>query len=286
MRVLIKLVFSISFCILSIRSSKASPQAPDYLIVGKDTLSIYFLPLNHLDSLTKKEFFKNLSHDGSDLRVSFNLWRGYQAYWQLIDQQLYLVSLKGYANGNEILKKTFPNHYENGKVLAYWFSSYLAVAKDKMLKWDGIFSRTYFKEEIFDFKNGRLETRRIVDNYIPVKKGISRLDSNRKHITDTLFKLVKEFNWKKLSDCDCDDKYLISINAKGKISNVELIPYTNNKDTAQIEIEDHKKCIKKFKRKFKELQFDIVRWHGEPYEEKYYFELFYTVEGELEDWTR
>ncbi|WP_428329164.1 hypothetical protein [Mucilaginibacter sp.] len=234
----------------------------------------------------QKEFCKNLNIDGSDSRLSFNLWRGYQAYWQIIDKQLYLVGIKGYANSNEILKRTFPNHYYNGKVLAYWFSSYLALAKDKMLKWDGVFSRTYFKEEIFNFKNGNLVGKRIVNNYIPVKNGISRLDSNRKHITDTLFKLVKKFNWKKLSDCGCDDKYLISINEKGKVSNVELMPNTNNKDTAQIEIDDHKKCIEKFKRKFKKLQFDIIRWHGQPYVEKYYLELFYNVEGKLENWTR
>jgi hypothetical protein len=286
MRIFIKLIFSILFCILTFINASASPQAPDYLIVGKDTLSIFFLPLNYLDPLTQKDFFKNLNTDSSDLRVSFNLWRGYQAYWQIIDKQLYLVGLKGFANSDEILKRTFTSRYDNGKVLAYWFSSYLAVAKDKMLKWDGVFSRTYFKEEIFDFKNGNLTRRRIVDNYIPVKNGISRLDSNRTHITDTLFKLVKEFNWKKLSDCNCDDKYLISINEKGKVSNVELIPYTNNKDTAQMEIDDHKKCIKKFNRKFKKLQFDIVKWNGQPFEEKYYFELFYTVEGKLENWTR
>jgi hypothetical protein len=155
-----------------------------------------------------------------------------------------------------------------------------------MLKWDGIFSRTYFKEEMFEFKKGTLVDRKIVDNYIPVKNGISRLDSNRKHITDTLFSLIKRLNWKKLSDCDCDDKYLISVNGKGKIGKIELIPYTNNKDTAQMEIEDHKKCIKKFKKQIKNLQFDIVKWHGKDYDDKYYLEMFYTVEGELEDWTR
>jgi hypothetical protein len=264
---------------------EASPQAPDFLIIGKDTFSIYFLPLNHLDTIKQNEFYQNLQGQNKILQFSFNLWRGYQAYWQLIDNKLYLVNLKGYSNSDSVLKATFPDYYNNEKVLAYWFSSYLAIGKDKMLKWDGIFSKTYLKEDILDFKNGVLINRKLVDNYIHVNNGISRLDSNRKNITDTIFSLIKKLNWKKLSECDCDDKYLISIGDKGKIDNIELIPYTNNKDTSSMEIKDHKKCIRKFKRQLKNLQFDIVNWNGKPFEEKYHFEMFYTVEGELENWT-
>lgn len=286
MRFIIKLIFSLSFCILTFLNTKASPQAPDYLIIGKDTLSIYFLPLNGLDTVTRKDFFNNLNPDTSGISYTVNLWRGYQAYWQIIDNKLYLAGIKGHSNSNEILKNTFPNQYKNGKVFAYWFSSYLATSKSKMLKWDGVFSRTYFKEEIFDFKKGNLTNKRVVDNYISVKNGISRLDSNQKHVSDTLFNSIKKLNWKKLSDCDCDDKYSFSINKYGRIGNIELIPYTNNPDTVKMEFANHKVCIKQFKNAVKSLQFDIVKWHGQFFDEKYYLELFYTVEGKLENWTR
>jgi hypothetical protein len=285
MRTFIKSFCIIIFCVLTFTSSRASPQFPDYLIIGKDTLPIYFLPLNHLDTTTQRTFFRNLESDSLGLRVSFNLWRGYQAYWQLIDKRLYLVGLKHNPHSDQLLKTTFKGRYQNGRVFADWFSSYLAIGKDKMLKWDGVFSRTYFKEEIYDFKNGCLMDVKMVDSYIPVKNGISRLDSNRKHITDTIFRLVNGLNWKKLSECNCDDKYSISINDKGKVGNIELVYYTKNTDTIQMEINDHKKCIEKFKRKLKNLQFDIVRWHGQPYDEKYYVKFFYTVEGVLENWT-
>lgn len=286
MRSLLKSILAITICILTFTNAKGSPQAPDYLIIGKDTTPIYFLPLNYLDTLTRKTFFNNLRSDSSDFHQSFNLWRGYQAYWQLIDNQLYMVGLKNYPNSNELLKRSFPGYYQNGKVLAYWFSSYLAIAKGKMLKWDGIFSRTYYKEEVFNFKNGYLIERKNVDNYIPVKNGISRVDSNRKHITDTIFSLIQKLNWEKMSDCGCDDKYLVSINEKGKIGEINLLPYTQNKDTAQMEMDSHKECIIEFKRKLKNLQFDIVMWHGKPYDEKYYVEFFYDVDGKLENWTR
>ena len=154
-----------------------------------------------------------------------------------------------------------------------------------MLKWDGIFGRTFFKEDVFDFKNGVLINRKEIDNYIHVNNGISRLDSNKKFIIDSIFLLIKKLYWKNLSECNCDDKYLISVGGKGKIDNIELIPYTSNKDTALLEIKDHKKCIRKFKRQLKNLQFDIVTWNGRPYEEKYFLHVFYTAEGELENWT-
>ena len=280
-----KKIAIILFLILCLNNAKASPQRPDYLIIGKDTLSIYFLPLHDLDTVTLNTFFDNLKIDSASFGFSFSLWRGYQAYWQLKNDSLYLIGLKGYSKSDEILKKTFPSNYNKGKVFANWFSSYLAIGKDKILKWDGIFSKTYFKEDILNFEKGVLVNQKVVDNYIRVNNGISRLDENRKNITDTIFALIKKLNWKKLSECDCDDKYLISVGGSGKIDDIELIPYTHNKDTALMEIKDHKKCIRKFKQQLKNLQFDIVNWNGKSFEEKYYLEMFYTVEGELENWT-
>ena len=40
-----------------------------------------------------------------------------------------------------------------------------------------------------------------------------------------------------------------------------------------------------FKRKLKGLQFDIITWNGKPYKEKILFEVFYTVDDKLENWT-
>ena len=276
----ILIIFTLITC-----KTKASPQAPDFLIIKNDTFAIYFLPLHHLDSTRQKVFFKNLQADSNAFFISTGLWRGYQAFWELVDNKLYLVGLRGNKSTEKIFRETFGDTFKNGKVYADWFSSYLAVGKDKMLKWDGIFSRTYFKEEIFDFKNGSLIERKMIDNYIPVKNGISRLDNNRKNITDTIFSLIKKLNWRKLSDQVCDDDYIIYINDKGNVDDIELIPYTNDKDTAQMEIEEHKKCIKKFKRQLKQLRFDIVKWNGKPFRERYFLKMFYRVEGELENWT-
>ena len=231
----------------------ASPQSPDFLIIGKDTFSIYFLPLNQLDTNKLNEFYQNLKADTLNYGIGLNLWRGYQAYWEIEDNKLYLVGLRGYRDSDLIMKATFPDNYNNGRVFANWFSSYLAIGKGKVLKWDGIFSRTNFKEEVFEFSNGILTDRKTVYNYIDLDNGISRL--NRKVITNTVFKEIRNLNWKKLSECDCDDKYWITIDESGKISDIELVPVFDTKAENDEYAEELKPCIVKFKDKLKELIF-------------------------------
>ena len=274
---------TILFLTFSFYNLIASPQAPDFLIVGKDTVAIYFLPLNKLDTTRQKEFFHNLNLRNDDINISVNLWRGYQAFWKLEDDKLYLVGLKSCPNSDKILGSTFTSNYVNGKVFANWFSSYLAIAKDKILKWDGVFSRTYFKVDILEFKNGVLTNRRQVNNYIDLENGISRLD--KKVVTDTIFYKINQLNWKKLSNCGCDDKYEITINEKGKIGKIAAVPLFDTKKENDEYAVEQKKCIKKFKKQLKDLQFDIIKWNGNAYQEKFIFEIFYTVDNKLENWT-
>ncbi|OYQ44783.1 hypothetical protein CHU92_02380 [Flavobacterium cyanobacteriorum] len=279
-----KLLLTTILFLFCFHNLEASPQLPDYLIVGNDTLSIYFLPLNKLDSITQKKLFRNLELN-NEFKTSFNLWRGYQAYWKLENNKLFLTGFKDNPHSESILEATFRGKYENRKVFADWFSSYLAVGKDKLLKWDGIFSRTYLKEELFEFEKGELKSRSLIENYIKIPNGISRLEDNRKLITDTIFSKIKKLDWKKLSECECDDKYWVIINDIGKISNIIFVPNgENDKETKQF-AKEHKKCIKKIMEQTKDLQFDIIKWNGKPYEQKIQFEIFYTVEGKLENWS-
>ncbi|HEY6899378.1 MAG TPA: hypothetical protein VI233_02000, partial [Puia sp.] len=100
---------------LGLKELKASPQAPDFLIIGKDTFSLYSLPLHKLDSITLGHFFAYLRADSS-YGMTTNLWRGYQAYWQLEDGKLYLTGFRRDLRSGEILRHTFPGSYQNGRV--------------------------------------------------------------------------------------------------------------------------------------------------------------------------
>lgn len=273
------LIFMVT--VFSFHGLRGSPQAPDLLIIGSDTIPIFFLPLNQLDEPTQKNFFNNLRTRDSLFFGSLNLWRGYQAFWQLADNKLFLVGLKGYQNSDEILKASFPEQYREGKVFAYWFSSYLAIPKGRLLKWDGVFSRTYFKEEIYNFHGGIINRIETVDNYTDLKNGVSRMDP--KIMTNAIFKRIKRLNWKRLSECDCDDTYEISIDENGRVSDIELVSYLDNAQSAKEYAEELKPCIEKFKVQLKKMQFDIIKWNGKPYMDKVVIELFY--DKKLENWT-
>jgi hypothetical protein len=264
------MIWALSICFYDLR---ASPQAPDFLIIGKDTFAIYFLPINKLDSARRNAFFRNLQ-SGKGNGFAVNLWRGYQAYWQLAEGKLFLVGFRNCRNADSILKVSFPENYDHGKVLASWFSSYLAIARGKQLKWDGIFSTTYFKEQILEFSQGVLTNSKIVYNYKHVKHGISRLD--RKEETDTIFSKISRLNWDKLSDCGCDDRYLITINDQGKIGKIESISIFDTKKERDEDSVDHIICVKEFIKQLKSLQFDIITWNGKTYNEKISFEVMYV----------
>jgi hypothetical protein len=250
--------------ILCFHNLKASPQDPDFLIIGKDTVELYFLPLENLDSTKLKEFHKTLISNKGSIYSSLNLWREYQALWRLEDNKLYLVGLKNNPNSEKILKATFGEKYKNGKILASWFSSRLAIPKSKLLRWNELFSRTYLKEEIFDFESGVLKNRELVDNYIHLENGIDRRDQYQ--LENFIAKEIKKLNRPKLCF-----RYWITIDEKGKISEIQT-------DRKIFELEmpktDYTTWINLFKEQFKNMQFDLIKWNGKPYKETIFMEIF------------
>ncbi|WP_329805604.1 hypothetical protein [Flavobacterium facile] len=64
----------------------ATEQMPDYLIIGKDTISLISNPL-------KKYFESNPLRDKETQIVSTNLWRGYVAYFKFEDNKLVVENI-------------------------------------------------------------------------------------------------------------------------------------------------------------------------------------------------
>jgi len=250
--------------ILCFHNLKASPQDPDFLIIGKDTVELYFLPLENLDSTKLKEFHKTLISNKGSIYSSLNLWREYQALWRLEDNKLYLVGLKNNPNSDKILKATFGGNYQNGKILASWFSSRLAIPKGKLLRWNELFSRTYLREEIFDFESGELKNRELVDNYIHLENGIDRREQYQ--LENSIAKEIKKIDRPKLCF-----RYWVTIDEKGKISEIQT-------DRKIFELEmpktDYTTWINLFKEQFKNMQFDLIKWNGKLYKETIFMEIF------------
>lgn len=282
--------------LIPIANLKASPQSPDYLIIGNDTLPLYQLILeDYLHSLEQPTDSNNLF--GFSFRNDFgygitstNCWRGYQAVYSLENDSLFLKyiipcnSLKkldanDINNSNEQMQKVFQKKVKNKKVFINWFSSEFTIPKGKPIWWDGIFTTIYDKEEIYYIHKGILVNKQIINNYQNVKGGISR---KKQKMSKAVFNEIRKLNWKKLDDDFlCSDTYCLEIDSRGKVINVEKNNYGVELD------EDDIYCQNVIKNQLKKLQFDIILYHGRPFNDKFCIEVFYDdTTNKLENWSK
>jgi hypothetical protein len=118
-----------------------------------------------------------------------------------------------------------------------------------------------------------------VDNYVNDPKAIDRRDKDK--ISGILFKKLKKARWPDTDECDCSEKYSITIDSAGRVSKVTLIDYaTYISDNDEFDI-----CIATVLSALKKLKFDIVKDKGKPIAEDVYLEIWVTEKGKLENWT-
>ena len=199
--------------------------------------------------------------------MSFGNWRGYRGIWELADDALYLVGFE-FGFGGLGLERLFPDRVKDGKVLADWYNSKLIIPKGNVLRWDGIFSRTYIEEEHLTFQNGHIISRKIVQNYVDLPNGISRLEENpyspNNEIAEMIFNRIVSVktDWNALDErCwqGVIGDYTFIIGANGRIKSVED------------DFQEHSAITRLFKRRLRGLRFDIIKFNGEPYEERVRF---------------
>ncbi len=102
----------------------STPQIPDLLIVEKDTFMLYSFPLESLH-IEKSPF----DYGGFPFPHTA-CWRGYQATWKILNNQLFLVQVIKVDSTKEkldIIKYFKENNFSptilNGFVFADWYSA-------------------------------------------------------------------------------------------------------------------------------------------------------------------
>jgi len=238
--------------------TNASPQMGEFLIIGKDTFEFHNDPLADLDEDTYGSFLKSIECTKDYKEISRCLYtvKGYQGVWKIQDSTLYLVDLSAYSNPRKIFKKVFPDKYKNGEVLADWFTSQILIPRGDILRYNDFGEVTsYLKEELMYFKSGQLINRVLVDNYVDLDNGISRLDQEK--LRDTLKVMIKSFDRPKIVA-----GYYITINSDGKISDIDFYGLFS----------DNKLWQDYFKEKMKDYQFDIIKEKGVPCKETIFIE--------------
>ena len=150
---LIRTIFVISVFLLSSIRLLASPQQSELLIIQNDTIPLYQILLP--SDLRNQLWNDHVSEMDIVDEMSFGNWRGYRGIWELADDAVYLVGCE-FGFGGLGLERLFPDRVKDGKVLADWYNSKLIIPKGNVLRWDGIFSRTYIEEEHLTFQNGHI----------------------------------------------------------------------------------------------------------------------------------
>lgn len=96
------------------------------------------------------------------------LWRGYEGTWEVIDDRLYLVALKGWQlvnnKWNEVtLHDVFPQFPEG--LFAHWYSGELRCPRGKLLNYvHGGYMSTYEEDLFIEVQNGVVVGERLVVN--------------------------------------------------------------------------------------------------------------------------
>ena len=271
----------------------ASPQMPDYIIYGKDTIATYNLILESYlqrqDTSEIDKLFGLSFRDGS----SFNCWRGYQAIYKIENDSLFLVYIINCGelrNGRidkvqsfEKIKTIFKERLTNKKVYIEWFAGYINFPlTNKVLRWDGFFYKIFEKERVISILNGLVTKVKDVDNYIDNPRRIDRRDKDK--VSDLLFKKLKKTKWGNSNDYDCGEKYLVTINENGSVSKIRML-YSDEEIEKYYEKDEYNFCVVKMFNALRSLKFDIIKDKGKPISEDIYLEIWIEDDGKVKNWT-
>lgn len=268
--------------------ANASRQPPDILLYKGDTIALFKLLVE--EYLQARNEPENGRLFGLSFRDSLGTacWRGYRAVYKIENDSLFLVYMidcyDRYEKGQTIndsasqkrIATLFGDRFRNGRVFIDWFSGKLPLPGKRLLRWDGILERNYYTERLLVISNGLFHKERVVQNYVDRRRGISRdLPENKwtyvpTPVTDTVFALLRTKAMQKWEECICDMDFRIIINARGRIRKVHLQALDDPKENQDWE-DELRPCINKMLRVFRKLRFDIVRWHGDPWEETIFF---------------
>lgn len=141
----------------------ATEQIPDRLIIKGDTMLLHALPLEHW--IEQNKWYKPLFPDSLS-GFSTGCWRGYIAYWEIIENRLYLTNIFNDTQTAKVnLKSLFPEKVKDGRVYAEWFSDTVTAYRGKFLyNMHMGFSSIFEHEFEYSFEKGLLKNASYFDN--------------------------------------------------------------------------------------------------------------------------
>jgi len=215
-------VYILTLLTLILFSSKVfgTGQIPDRLIYNGDTVSIYSNPLEQFPNIDKLR--QKLFGDKKGCS-STACWREYQAKWEIIDNELYLIGIYSccfYEDKIQSdLEQLFPDKFENGKVKAEWVTAKILSPQGKQLYYVHMgYESLYEKEVVYEIENGKLKGTTTFDN-TKSRKSIYSQDTTLIHF------IYSNIKWETLPKTDKTVKVFIrfSANEQGRIDSLKFM---------------------------------------------------------------
>ena len=283
------IVIAILF-VQQLHAGESSPQSPDMLIYEGDTVGIFELMIDPIvDELreSKGSLFSLIFREGGN----FNCWKGYQAVYQIKEEELHLQTLLkcgGYdlwASGDTAVqqKRLFDEviNILGGTKIPYSGSIYVR-ASNQLVRWDGVFDRVYKEEKQLILKNGNLIRKAEVKNYIDVSGAINRVKKDS--VSALFFQRWMHLDWEALDEIDCADSYTITINSSGRVKSIRFTAWNEEDLSVLWDRKEYKRCYKELLSAIKDYRFDELYWHGKKFDDEIFIEVFYD-QGVLENWS-
>jgi len=139
-----------------------SAQFPEVLIFRNENLALCSDPL--------AAYLKSSGGELPDLHRTTALDRGYIGEWEIVDDRLFIVNLRGeYADDMShhlTLADVFPG--AQGPVFAAWYSGTLRCPRGKQLKYVHFGWGAVYEQDLFlEIEQGMLKSERVVTNPPP-----------------------------------------------------------------------------------------------------------------------
>lgn len=184
-------LFSFVIFLTSSLPSYATEQAPDRLVIKGDTTLLHALPLQQW--LEQNEWKKPLFPDSLS-SFSTGCWRGYVAFWEIIDDRLYLTNIyNGNYSAKVDLDSLFIGKVYDGRVSADWFTDTVTAYQGKRVYYlHAGFSSIYEDEYEHVFEKGELIKSMYFDNSLSTSSMRTMPDSYPTAMIDSLV------DWKSL----------------------------------------------------------------------------------------
>lgn len=157
---------------LTVFVCRATGQASERMIIGRDTFEMLTLPIESdsvVSAFVRQRYQTKL--------VTTACWRGYVGEWELVDDMLYLNKLQPGGDGkwvpvlpdglwvSVLPDGLFETYNDGGRVKATWFTGELRLAKGDYIYYvhDG-FLRYYPDEWIYQVERGRVISKQYYRN--------------------------------------------------------------------------------------------------------------------------